>query len=194
MAYSPQPAGYGAPRQNIAGYKQAQLPTMNPQQNQLFQSLLGANQGGATAGTDFLSKLAGGDQSIFQQMEAPAYTAFNKQIGELGSRFSHFGGRNSSGFENAAAGAAGDLGERIGANRSNLQMQAIQALLGQSNQLLNTNTFQNVLTPESHDQSGAQFMGLLGKLLPILIGGLAGGPAGAAAGGLGSFSSSMLSR
>lgn len=141
------PAGSILGKGKIAGYKYAQLPTMSPDQMNFFKSLLGQSQQGAGQGVDYLSKLAGGDQGMFEQMEAPAYSALQKAGSQLGSQFSGMGmgGQQSSGFQNALAGASGELGQNLASQRMGLQQNAIAELLGLSKSLLGTNTFENTL-------------------------------------------------
>lgn len=153
-----------------------QISTMSPQQQQLFSSLIGKLGGGAGQGVDYLSRLAGGDQSMFSEMEAPAYSAFNKQLGNIGSRFADVGAIGSSGFQNATSGAAAQLGESLASKRGELQRGAIERLLGLSSELLGKQTFGF----EDKDQ-GFDWGSLIGTL-----GGAAGsaflGPIGGAVG------------
>ena len=88
--------------------------------NQLFQH----------AGPDsYLSRLASGDQSYFDEMEAPAKRQFNELQGNLGSRFSFgqgkgsLGDRRSSGFQNETSSAASNFAQQLQANRQGLQRQ-----------------------------------------------------------------------
>lgn len=92
-----------------------------------------------------LGRLASGDQSQFQQMEAPALRQFGALQGNLASRFSGMGGsgaRNSSGFQNTMGEAGADLAERLAGNRMNFQQQALQQLMGLSDSLLGRKTFE----------------------------------------------------
>lgn len=168
------PAGSRLGKGNISGYKYAQLPTMDPQQQNFYQSLLGGVQPGAQQGVDYLSKLAGGDQSQFEQLEAPYYTALNQAGAQLGSRFSGLGmgAQQSSGFQNALAGQAGELSEKIGSQRMGIQQQAIRELLGLSESLLGQSTFTNFLAPPK--QKGPSFWNSLGSGLGQGIGMLPG--------------------
>jgi hypothetical protein len=125
------------------GYRQGQLQQFSPEQMQLFQQLFG------NLGPDsFLSRLAGGDQSMFEQMEAPAMQQFQGLQGQLASRFSGMGtgARRSSGFQNTANQATSDFAQQLQANRLGLQNQAIQDLMGLGNQLLNQRPYEQFLT------------------------------------------------
>ena len=153
------------------GYQHTQLSNFTPEQSQLFQHLLGQ------LGPDsYTSRLAGGDQSLFQEQEAPALRQFSALQGNISSRFSGqgLGGRRSSGFQNASNQAASDFAQDLQSRRQGLQRQAIQDLLGMGNQLLGQRQFENVLTPEQK------------PWWQELLSSLAGG-AGQAAGGLGSI-------
>ena len=68
------------------GYKAGQLQQFNPEQMQLFQRLFSQVEPNS-----FLSKLAGGSQEGFEQLEAPAMRQFQELTGNLASRFSGFG-------------------------------------------------------------------------------------------------------
>ncbi len=160
------PSGYAAGNQAISGYKTQQLPTMTPQMMQLFQSLLGGSGGGANAGLSHLSGLASGNQSSFEEQEAPAYAAFNKSLGQIGSKFSQFGAQDSSAFQNAVSGAGGQLAQNLQGQRSDIRNNAIKDLLGFSNQLLGKQPFENFLQKEDE---GFDFGGLLGQVLPQIL-------------------------
>jgi hypothetical protein len=84
------------------GYRPAQMQQFTPEQMQLFQQLFGH------VGPDsFLNKLASGDQSQFEQLEAPALRQFQGLQGQTASRFSGMGtgAQKSSGFQNAMSSA-----------------------------------------------------------------------------------------
>lgn len=157
------------------GYNQVSLPTISPDQQELYSLLRKGSQGGVGAGLSHLSKLASGDQSGFDQMEKPALRQFSKLQGNIGSAFSGMGtgARNSSAFQNASSEAGVDFAERLAGNRMNFQRDAIQQLLGLSRDLLGTQTQQNFLTPEKipfWKQLLSMFGGGAGQ-----IGGLVGG-------------------
>jgi hypothetical protein len=131
--------------QKKGGYNFFERPQFTPEQMQLFQSLFGQ------LGPDsFLGKLAGGDQSTFAQLEAPALNQFNQLQGQLGSRFSGMGmgGRRSSGFQNASGQASSDFAQQLQSQRLGLQRQAIQDLMGMSNQLLSQRPYESFIAPK----------------------------------------------
>jgi len=168
----------GSMREKIpSGYKKASIRQFTPEQMELFQSLFGH------LGPDsYLSKLAGGDEETFAQMEAPALKQFQGVLGNLGSRFSGMGmgGRKSSGFQNATTSAASDFAQQLQSQRVNLQRQAIMDLLGLSHQLLGERPYENYLQKKESSSSG------WGKIFGAGLGGLGGfllgGPGGAMAG------------
>lgn len=144
------PTGISAPKANISGYKLRNVPNYTPQQMQLFSQLLGGLQGsGIGKGLENLQGLAGGEEEGFDQLEAPAYSAFQKGIGQLGSQFAGLGALNSSGFQNAAAGQARQLGENLGAQRMGIQQNALERLLGLSDTLLGKKPFDSFLEKKS---------------------------------------------
>jgi hypothetical protein len=153
------------------------MQQFTPEQMQLFQQLFGH------LGPDsFLSKLAGGDESTFAEMEAPALRQFSGLQGNLASRFSGMGAgaRRSSGFQNTANQASSDFAQGLQSQRLGLQRQAIGDLLGFSNQLLGQRPYETFAT-EKKPSFLESLMGGLGsgagqaggaaaimKLLPLL--------------------------
>ena len=176
--------GMTPPKANISGYKSRSVPNMTPQQMQIMSKIFGGLEGGLGGGLDFLSKLASGDEEMFQQTEAPAYAAFDKLLGQLGSRFAGMGALDSSAFQNATSGAAGELSQNLQANRMGLQQGAIDKLLGLSDSFLGQRPYDTFL----EKNEGFDWGGLLGGLL-----GSFGGPAlGTMGKGLGSFANKKL--
>lgn len=126
-----------------SGYRKGSLQQFTPEQMQLFQQLFGH-----LGPESFLSKLAGGDQQMFAQMEAPALRQFNELMGGLSSKFSGMGlgGRRSSGFQNTATSAAQNFAQDLQSQRLGLQRQALQDLMGMSGQLLSQKPYEQFLT------------------------------------------------
>lgn len=160
-----------------------QLPNYNSQQQELFSRMFG------DVGPDsYLSKLASGDQSTFEQMEAPAMKQFQGMQSGLASQFSGgLGGgpqaisaRRSSGHYNAQNQAASDFAQQLQSNRQNLRMQAIQGLHGMSMDLLNQRPFDYV---EKQRRQKRNWFGSFMGGAASGIGGLIGGPIGSAIGG-----------
>lgn len=132
------------------GYNQVTMPTLSPEQQQLFQQLLGGASGGIQSGLGNLSKLAAGDQSQFAEMEAPALRQFNALQGNIASRFSGMGSgaRRSSGFNQASSSAASQFSQDLQSRRLDFQQQAIRDLLGIGQNLLGRDTFNTALLPK----------------------------------------------
>lgn len=152
-----------------SGYRNTQLQNYTPQQMQLLNSLLGGVQqgGGLQKGLGFLGGLAGGDESSFNELEAPSRAKFQGNIGQLANRFAGLGAIGSSSFQNALGGAANNFEQGLASQRAGYRRQAIQDLLGHSESLLGQRPFENVLTskPQSFGASfGAALPGLLGLL------------------------------
>jgi len=157
------------------GYKSGQMSNFTPEQMNLFKSLFSS-----VSPSSSLYKLANGDQSEFEQLEAPALKQFSGLQGNLASRFSGMGSagaRRSSGFQNASNSAAQDFASQLQAQRMNIQNNARMQLHQMSQDLLNQRPYENFLVPEEKKSS----------FLEQLLGGLSGA-AGGIAGNLGTFS------
>lgn len=157
-----------------SGFKKATLQQMTPEQMQLLSQLfpfLGE-------GSD-LQRLAGGDQSMFEEMEAPAWRQFQEAQGELGSRFSSMGmgAQKGSGFKNAANQQSSDFAMSLQSKRQELQRQALKDLFEMSHQLMGERPYENALVQKP--QKGASGIGKVGG---SILGGTAGffteGPTG----------------
>lgn len=124
------------------GYKAATLQQFTPEQLQLFKhlfSFLGPES--------YLSKLSGGDEETFNQIERPAMKQFSELLGGIGSKFSGMGlgARRSSGFQNTTSQAASDFAQQLQSQRLGLQNQALQDLSGLSNMLLGQRPYERTL-------------------------------------------------
>jgi hypothetical protein len=161
-----------------SGYSKGSLQNFSPEQMQLFQSLFGHLQPGS-----FLSRLAGGDQSLFGEIEAPALRQFNALQGNIASRFSGMGlgGRKSSGFQNTMNAATSNFAQELQSQRQNLQRQAIQDLLGLSGSLLQQKPYEQFLVkkPNVWGDIAGKFAGAIPG---ALAGFMSGGPMGAGIG------------
>lgn len=170
----------GMPKEKIPkGYKKGTLNNFTPEQMDLFQQMFGQ------LGPDsYLSKLAGGDEETFNQMEAPAMKQFAGLQGQLGSRFSGMGGtgaQKSSGFQNTANQASADFAQQLQSQRQNLQRGAITDMMNFSNQLLQQRPQENYLVEKQQKQKGG-WGGAVGAGVGGAAGFFAGGPAGAMTG------------
>lgn len=177
IASSQTNTGFNSMKEKIpSGYKKGTLQQFTPEQMQLFQQLF------SHVGPDsFLSKLIGGDQGTFAEMEAPALRQFSELQGNLASRFSGMGtgARRSSGFQNTMTSAASDFASQLQSQRQNLQRQALMDLMGISSSLLGQRPYEQFLV-EKQQKPG--WGGAIGAGLGGLGGLLAGGPAGALSG------------
>lgn len=173
------PTGGGAGRSGGAGggnvipkgYEYGQIQQFTPEMMQLFQSLFGHLGEGS-----YLSRLAGGDEELFNQIERPAQQQFSGLQGNLASRFSGMGlgARHSSGFQNTANSAASDFASQLQSQRQGLQREALTSLFGMSNQLLGQRPYENFLT-EKEPSFWESLLGGLGGLGGQFAGGLGGG-------------------
>lgn len=151
------------------GYKYGQLQQFTPEQMQLFKQMFGQ-----VGPESYLSRLAGGDEDMFAEMEAPAMRQFGQLQGNIASRFSGFGGpgslssRRSSGFQTTMGQAGSDFAQDLAARRQQLQQGAIQDLMGLSNQLLGQRPYEQFLVQKQQRPSG------WGSLLGAGLGGAAG--------------------
>jgi len=146
------------------------LPNFTPEMMQLFQSLFG--QLGPNSRT---ARLAGGDESIFNEIEAPAYSQFTAGLGGLASKFSGMGGtgaRKSSGFQNAGSQALSEFSQSLQSNRQALSSQALKDLFSMSNMLLSQRPHEYVEEKPSFWES---FFGGLGNIGGQALGGGLGG-------------------
>lgn len=144
-----------------------QIPTMDPQQQQLLSQLLGGLGGPLKSGLGGLGSLLGGDTEAF---EAPAMRQFQEQIVPgIAERFSGIGGgaQQSSAFQQALGQAGAGLSERLAMQRAGLQQQG----LGQLSQLLGLGLGQKPFGIGM--QPGTS--GFLGGLAPGIGAGIGGG-------------------
>lgn len=127
------------------GYQQQQLQQYDPQQMQLYKQ-----QFQRLGPESFLGKLASGDQSGFEQEEAPAMRQFQELLGQNASRFSGLGmgGRKSSGFNNATNQATSDFAMNLASRRQQLQRDAIRDLMEYSGQVLGQRPQDRFLAPK----------------------------------------------
>lgn len=173
--------GFQAGNKVPKGYQMGQVQNFTPEMMGLFQQLIGQ------VGPDsYLSKLAGGDEAIFNQIEQPALKQFSGIQGQLASRFSGMGqgSRHSSGFQNTQNQAAMDFASQLQANRQSLQQQALKDLLGMGNQLLGQRPYDQFLVEEEEEELPwwKQLLGGGIRGAGALAGGYFGGPMGGMAG------------
>ena len=159
------------------GFEKARLAQFTPEQMQLFQ------QSFAHLSPDsYLARLAGSDEALFNEIEAPALKQFAGLQGDIASRFSGMGGtgaRRSSGFQNYMTQGAQDFASQLQAQRQGLQRQAIQDLMGYSRELLNQRPYEQSLVEKPQKQAKPAlggWGGAVGALGGAAIGYFAGDP------------------
>lgn len=133
------------------GYDMINTQNKNPQQMAWANQVQQALGPGTVSALQGLSGIASGDQSYFDQLEAPAMRQFGQLQSQIASRFSGMGtngARHSSGFQNAQTGAATDFAERLQAQRLGLQQNAWQQLLGMGQHLYDSDTFDSHFLPK----------------------------------------------
>ncbi len=158
------------------GYKEGRIAQYQPEQMDLFRQLFGH-----VGPNSYLSRLAGGDESMFEEMEAPAMRQFGALQGQLASRFSGMGmGGRGSGFKNTMNQATSDFAQDLQSRRQGLQRQAIMDLMGLSQNLLQERPYETNLIQKAPRQR-SNWGGAIGAGLGA-IGGALGGPFGAVQG------------
>lgn len=151
------------------GYRAGQLGQYTPEQRRLYRQSFEH-----LAPDSYLARLAGGDESLFNEMEAPAMKQFSEMQGGLASRFSGFGmgARNSSGFQNTMNQAAQDFATQLQSRRQDLMRQALNDMMGYTNMLLEKRPYQRFM--EEKPQKDNSALGGWGGLLGGIGGGIAG--------------------
>jgi len=141
----------GGPDDKIPqGYRVAEMNQFEPEQLELFQQLFGH------LGPDsYLGRLAAGDESMFEEMEAPALRQFSGIMGNMASKYSGMGSgaRRSSGFQNEMGATGSNFAQELQANRQNLRQNAIKDLMGFSNQMLNQRPKERALVEKEQKQT-----------------------------------------
>jgi len=173
------PTGQVGNSKTPSGYRSGQMAQFTPEQMQLFQQSFGQ-----VSPESYTSRLAGGDQSLFEEMEAPALKQFSGLQGNIASRFSQGGGgpgamssRRSSGFQNQMSSSAQDFASQLQSQRQGLQRQAIQDLRGMTNDLLGQRPYQQWMTQKRQKEQGG-WGGLAGAGVGAVGGFFACCPAG----------------
>jgi hypothetical protein len=143
-----------------------QFQNLSPFQQKFQNQLLSGVSGLTPSMFDLLEQLLSQDEEATSDYEAPALRQFQEQIiPSILERFAGAGALSSSGLNQSLAKAGESLSEKLAAQRSGLQQNALQSLMGLSQVGL-----QQRSTP--YTKQGSQ--GLIGALAPA-AGGLAGG-------------------
>lgn len=140
------PAGTIKSKNIGGGLRGVNVSNWGPEQLNLFKSAFSH-----LGPESFTSRLASGDQSQFEQLEAPALRQFSELQGGLASRFSGMGSgaRRSSGFANTSNQAAADFAQQLQSQRMGIQKQAVGDLMDMINQLLGQRQFDTAIQPKS---------------------------------------------
>lgn len=161
---APMKSGMGKTGNKIpSGYKAGQIQKFTPEMMQLFQQLFGH-----TGPDSYLSRLASGDEDLFNEIEAPAMRQFQGTLGGIASKFSGMGSgaRRSSGFQNATSSAASNFAQELQSQRQGLQRQGLNDLFSLSNTLLGQNPYEQFLTekkPSFWESVGGDFASSFAK-------------------------------
>lgn len=140
--------GYNQMKEKIpSGYKKGQLNNFTPEQMQLFSQMFSQ-----VSPDSYTSRLAGGDEELFNEMEAPALRQYNDIQGNIASRFSGMGAgaRRSSGFQNTNTAASSNFAQDLASRRQELQRQAIKDLMGMGSDLLQQKPYENFMVKKQH--------------------------------------------
>ena len=161
-AMSPNNSTMGMKEKIPSGYKKGTVQTYPPEFMELLKHLMGQ-----LGPESYLSRLAGGEEGLFNEIEAPAMRQFAGLQGNLASRFSGMGtgARKSSGFQNTMNQATSDFAQDLQSKRQEMQMNAIKEMLGMGSSLLsNNNPYQTTLVPKNREPSGwEKFMQSIGS-------------------------------
>lgn len=164
--------------------KRENVSTLRPEQEGLYNQLVGASKGRGAGGAfgqsaDYYRDLLSDNSADFNAFAAPQLRQYNQDIVPgLSEQFAGMGagGLSSSGFRNAQTQGATDLAERLGSIRAGLRQQGAQGLQNIGNQGLQSYS-QNIVTDPGTE-------GFLSQISP-LAGSIAAAYGVPAAGGLG---------
>lgn len=130
-----------------SGYSKSSLQQFTPEQMELFQQMI------QLLGPDsFLARLAGGgDEELFNEIEAPAKREFASTLGGIGSRYSGMGmgAQKSSAFQHENTSAAQNFAQELASQRQGLSRQAMQDLMSYSQSMMNQKPFENMLVEKA---------------------------------------------
>jgi hypothetical protein len=150
------------------GYNKGQINQYTPEQTELYKRSFGQ-----TAPDSYTSRLAAGDQSLFEEIEAPAWKQFQQAQGQLGSRFSELAsGANSArrggGFQRAANQQSSDFSMDLQAKRQELQRGAISDLGNMTHQLLGERPIEKFLAPKPQKPQKQEKKGFVEQYGPLI--------------------------
>lgn len=164
-----QPTGRGAGfREYLFGTPESYVSI--PGRQQLYQQMLAGTRQGLPQGYDFINRLLSGDQSIFQELEAPALRQFSEQIvPQLAERYTAFGegGQGSSAYQQQLAAAGSRLAQDLAGQRAGYRMSALDRLMQQAGQTMQATPYDLVPRTPGLLESG---LGALTRALPAGLG------------------------
>lgn len=138
-----------------------QMPTMNQGQQDLLQKLLSGLGGPMGMGMENMSNILSGDPEALKAFQAPMMRQFNEQIVPgIANQFAGSDSQSSSAFTNQLGAAGAGLQENLSAQKSNLQQNAMQQLMGMMGQGLGAKPFENV----SYGAQASPLAGLMGGI------------------------------
>jgi len=133
------------------------MPTMDPQQQQMFSQYMNQLGGMGGMGFDQLRSMLSGEDKAFEQS---AMSNFNQSIvPNLAEQFAGVGGRSSSAFNQALGGAGAGLAEQLALHKSGLQQQGMGQLFNMMQSGMQQPTF-----------NWQQIPGTQGALAPLMSG------------------------
>jgi len=169
----------GAGNKIPKGYRYGRIQEYTPEQMEMLQQMMNF------LGPDSpLFRMASGDQSYFDEMEAPALRQAGQLQGNTASRFSGqgMGGRHSSGFQNESSQSMNEFAQGLQSKRTEMMMQAIRDLMSSSSMLLDKRPYEQFITEkekkEKQKNGWASWLPVAGGV----VGGIFGGAGGAYSG------------
>jgi len=158
------------------GYKTGQLQQFTPEMMDLFNQMMGY-----LGPNSDIARMASGDQSMFDQMEAPAWRQFQEAQGQLGSRFSQLApgamsASRGSGFQNSMGQLGNDFAMNLASKRQELQRQALLDMFGMSNNLLQQRPYDRFLVEKPHKEEKSGWGSLAGGIIGGVGGAFLGNP------------------
>lgn len=157
------------------GYNKTKIQKYTPEATQQYQDLYGQ-----VDKNSYTARLANGDQSMFEEIEAPAMRQFQALQGDVSSRFSGMGmgARRGSGFQNEMNQQTSNFAQDLQSKRSEMRRNAISDLMGMSKDLMDRNPYE-VSMQKKEPSWWQKALGGGSGIVGGAAGAFFGGPAGA---------------